>query len=212
MKTCRFAITSISFFVFITIAALAVAEQAEALTIVLAPGPPGTTSQDIWMSFNALDGTALNGQAQSLDFVFADQKWIATRTDTLDAHLSIYTNAGTYPGFLRGTGYLFDSANNDIGVPCGFGSAAGSNGQMDAGLFPANRLNNPLIFYGVHFDLTYPVNPSVTASGEYLRLIDYGNHGAIGVNYIPSVPEPSTMLLVGSGLIGLVGFRRKFKK
>jgi hypothetical protein len=29
---------------------------------------------------------------------------------------------------------------------------------------------------------------------------------------IEPVPEPSTMLLVGSGLIGLVGFRRKFKK
>lgn len=27
-----------------------------------------------------------------------------------------------------------------------------------------------------------------------------------------SVPEPSTMLLVGSGLIGLLGFRKKFKK
>ncbi|MBW2011562.1 MAG: PEP-CTERM sorting domain-containing protein [Deltaproteobacteria bacterium] len=26
------------------------------------------------------------------------------------------------------------------------------------------------------------------------------------------VPEPSTMLLVATGLIGLVGFRKKFKK
>ena len=29
---------------------------------------------------------------------------------------------------------------------------------------------------------------------------------------LESVPEPTTMILLGSGLIGLVGFRRRFKK
>lgn len=28
----------------------------------------------------------------------------------------------------------------------------------------------------------------------------------------PPVPEPGTLLLIASGLIGLVGFRRKFRK
>ncbi|MBW1800018.1 MAG: PEP-CTERM sorting domain-containing protein, partial [Deltaproteobacteria bacterium] len=36
-------------------------------------------------------------------------------------------------------------------------------------------------------------------------------YGEAGVEVAP-VPDPGTMLLLGSGLIGLAGFRRKFRK
>ncbi len=47
------------------------------------------------------------------------------------------------------------------------------------------------------------------------RFPDNGNHGFIyGDPLQPPepVPEPTTMLLLASGLIGLAGFRRRFRK
>jgi len=57
-------------------------------------------------------------------------------------------------------------------------------------------------------------NGSVLA-GDYVSIgVNHGGHGSYPMDqiYFHATPIPSAVLLLGSGLIGIVGIRRKFKK
>jgi hypothetical protein len=79
--------------------------------------------------------------------------------------------------------------------------------------------NVPIIFGANSFSSTVPL----ALLGADDGLVDYAAiFGGIGGpdDFIPNqgfgtsqpVPEPATVLLLGTGLVGLVGFRKKFKK
>jgi hypothetical protein len=188
----------------VIVAVLAERAHANTINIVIDPGPPGLVAGDITgLVFNNLDGIALNGQAQSLNLIFAGGRWVATRSQWFEIGLSLSTDAGTYPGFMQGSGYVFDSANNAVGSSS-FGSSASSSGGMNCGVFPGTSLLDPVIFYGVHFDLIFPLNPSVSVTGATLNLWDDTASNPFNINRIPDVPDaPSTLLLLGLALASL---------
>lgn len=184
--------------------------SAKATTIDLELGPSPHITTKVTDSFGGLNGTALQGETLSLDFTFSNGKFVRLFTITSNpfvALLTLQTNGSGMLGFLDGTGFLVDQQGNPLQQPQQLGSASGDNGSLAAGLFPLlpGGLQRPLDFFGIHFDLTLPVNSSISITGAEFRLM---SDGPFGVG--PGVPrdivpdQGSTLLLLSLGALGLI--------
>jgi hypothetical protein len=194
--------------------------SAQATTIDLDLGASPKVSAKVVTSVDALDGTLLQGQTLSLDFTFSHGEFVRLFSITskpFTALLKLQTDASGMVDFLDGTGFLVDQHGNPLDTPQQLGSAAGNNGSLAAGLFPLlpGDLQRPLDFFGIHFDLTLPLGPFVSITGEqFLLMSDRGHPFGVG----PGVPtdivpdQGSTLLLLSLASLGLIPARLRLTR
>jgi len=189
--------------------------SARATTIDLDLGTPPHVTSKVTNSFDALNGTVLQGQTLSLDFTFSHAEFVrlfSVTPKSFIALLKLQTNSPGTLDFPNGTGFLVDQQGNPLQLPQELGSAAGDNGLLSSGLLPLllGDLQSPLDFFGVHFDLTLPVAPSISITGEEFLFKSDGN-APFGVG--PGVPSDivpdggSTALFLATTLAALISTR-----
>jgi hypothetical protein len=186
--------------------------SARATTIDLDLGGSPHVTSKVTNSFAALDGITLRGQTLSLDFRFSHGKFVRLFSITSNPFVGLLKLQTDSPGvldFLNGTGFLVDQHGHPLQQPQHLGSASGDDGWLAAGLFPLlpGGLQRPLDFFGIHFDLTLPVSPSISITGEEF-LFTSDRDGPFGVG--PGVPrdivpdEGGTLLLLSLASLALI--------
>jgi hypothetical protein len=189
---------------------LACATTSNATAIAIDLGPPPKITQQAQGLFNDLNGTALAGQTLSLDFIFTNGNFarlFTVTTDTFASRITLQTNGIGVVGFLSGTGYLLDQQGNPLTPPTDLGSASGSDGSLDAGLFPllSGALAKPLDFFGVHYDLTLPTNLIVSLTSGQFELVAAGASKSDRFGIGPGVPSDIIPEFGGTILLFIIG-------
>lgn len=168
---------------------------------------PNITSQ-VQTTFSDLNGTLLQGQSLSLDFLFSNGKFarlFSVTNPSFAVLITLNTTGSGVVGFLDGTGYLLDQSGSALGSPELLGSASGSDGTMSVGLFPllSGEFTTPLDFFGVHTDLMLPNGGSISITGGEFQLVSVGANRQDVFGIGPGVPADivpdsgSTLLLAG---------------
>jgi hypothetical protein len=189
---------------------------AEGTPILIDVGSAPNITTHVSATFNDLNGTALQGQTLSLDFLFANghfARLFSVTNPQFGILITLNISGSGDVGFLDGTGFLLDQNGNALGAPEALGSISGPD-SLTVGLFPlrSGQFSTPLDFYGVHTDLLLPNSPFTITGGEFqLVSAGAGSRDVFGIG--PGVPTDivpdsgSTLILFSLVLLGLIAGR-----
>jgi PEP-CTERM motif len=206
-----------------------------ATTVTLDPGPTGSSFNYQYFDFSTFAGTPLAGQNLSLDIRFTSAAFLVDRALTMELFLNQTGPLGTNPtagyamsGYLIGRdgnplvnnaaflknvempaqifpGWPFTTPGGDPLLPATVGFGAQVDGFIVDDIPGPDYSIAPVVFSGVHFDITLPNSPGNSLIGSRFELANFDSPILISPDPLPRyavhIPEPSSLFTLAVGLV-----------